>query len=273
MQSGIELPHDALVLHDIRGQFLAERVRLARQLQLGCVREVGHAVLDCAGLAPLAEALHERLILGEVIAPQARVFDTEALEGRGMAQQGDEPRIRAVEVGEKKDRPFVGEQGTCDMVGIDPTRQHDHNRRFGVDLREHRGALALLRHEAMLALGVVSRQGFRRVAQFLECRLHGAQCLRLLGPRFDACRFPEISVSDQVDLLILLNHHAHPSSFRPITHGQPVRHRPSGPVRIDKTYIRIARPRTKVSQKGTEDESKLLGGRGCQLRRASSHLK
>jgi len=141
--TGVKLAEDAFFLDDVRRQVFPELVRLCGYLELIGGDKMRHAVVDATGAHPFSKLFHERLVVGERLAPEPAVLYAQPFERRRVVQQRDQARPRPVEVRYEQDRALVRLQRRRDMVGVRPAAQYDNQRRFRIDLGKQRGTFAL----------------------------------------------------------------------------------------------------------------------------------
>ena len=166
----------------------------------------GHDVLglvaDLALVEPLAQPVEEGFV-GEVLAPQRRVFLAGLGEAGVEVQHSDQARPGSRPVGNGEDRSPVTEQTGEHVVRILPDRLGHDELGVGIDAGEDAHPFLLRSDEAVffvLLVGMGTNQLVSRVRDAPpQCLFH----LVLGGPAVLVGRKSQVAAGDQVNLFLL----------------------------------------------------------------------
>ena len=161
---------------------------------------VAYIVAACARRQPLAKP-RDKILVGEILAPERRIFHAGLGERAVQIQHADQTGPGARPIGDGENRAVMSRQPGQHVMRILPDRLGDDERRLRIDRSKDFDPLALRRNETVPNVFLV-----RMCPHDLETgrRDRAAKALfhfRLGRPALLICRQPQISASDELNLL------------------------------------------------------------------------
>ena len=172
---------DRLMFSEFAGKLLSDLSRLARNLYLLQLLNMGGVMIDFVAGQPLPELLHEKLVF-EVFAPKAAVSDSRLFEATVKVKQPDQAGPCPAPVRHRQNRSLVSNEPGKNMLAILPDRFGHNDRGLFRDGMEYLDSHPLAIDESMPLLLIEWVGSFHEKFFFLDrgdqSLLH--RCLRRL---------------------------------------------------------------------------------------------
>ena len=150
----VEDAHNGFPTAKIVGDFFCDRAGLRRDGRFGERFDMRGLVRGDAGGEPRLQA-GEKIIVGEIVAPEGGIFHAGFGEGAVEIQHADETGPSAGPVGDGENRSLMRDEAGEEMVRVLPDGLGDDERGLGIEAGEDLHALFLRTDEAVLLGGFV----------------------------------------------------------------------------------------------------------------------
>ena len=197
----VEHAHDGLVPLQRGGEGFAKFLRAHINFHLRQRCDVIGLVRTRTGLEPLTEFGFE-IVVGEIFAPERRVFHALLGERAVQIQHADESRPRPRPVGAGEDRPAMRGESGEDVMRVLPDGFGDNERRIGINALEDIHAFALRINKTVSGVLVILVRADDVIAFRLERGGEGGFHLFLRGPADLIGREAQIAAGDELHLVL-----------------------------------------------------------------------